>query len=333
MGLTEYIIKSRNDGLVKKTVMVTRGGKTFSMTVWVRPDEDKDRAFTRKGDNNGTDEYISRLSKEFRSLQKRSLRLSDAEVRGFHSGSTEPDERLRGRLSRILGKQIASFRSSDRYDDSSFVNKKHGTTFEILSDVNPRLFHDVIQIVRQYLYSGDTVDVHDDYSEAKCYLSTDGLAGFAIEPDGNLVSVFSLKKGFTPACGKYMVEQGARKLDCYQSRLIDLPAVYKHTLGFEVASILDFNREMLEEDRGKEYADHFVSTYGESPVMFMVRGENIPVRHFGKDDYDDAVAYQNSFLDDKSVHKSLTELNLIKALFGVYADTPENFRLHGEANG
>ena len=65
-----------------------------------------------------------------------------------------------------MGEQIARFRSSDRYDDSSFVNKKVGTTFKILSDVNPRLFHDVIQIVRQYLYSGDTVDVHDDEQRA-----------------------------------------------------------------------------------------------------------------------------------------------------------------------
>ena len=327
MNLTEYIFKARS-GLVKKVVTVTRNGKTFPMTVWVKPDEGEDRAFTKKEQYNGKDEYTSRLSKEFRGLQESSLRLSDAEVKGFHGGSTEPDERLRGGLSRILGEQIARFRSSDRYDDSSFVNKKHGTTFEILSNVNPHLFHDVIQIVRQYLYSGDTVDIHDDYSEAKCYLSSDGLAGFAIEPDGNLVSVFSLKKGFTPACGKYMVEQGARKLDCYSSRLIDLPAVYKHTLGFEVASILDFNREMLEKDRGKEYADHFVSTYGEASVMFMVRGENIPVRHFGKDDYDEAVAYQNSFLTDRGVHKSLIDCLLLKSRSGVYQDNAENRRLH-----
>ena len=50
------------------------------------------------------------------------------------------------------------------------------------------MFHDVIQIVRQYLYSGDTVDIHDDYSVTKCYLSSDGLPGFAIEPVGNLIS-------------------------------------------------------------------------------------------------------------------------------------------------
>lgn len=132
-----------------------------------------------------------------------------------------------------MGEQIARFRSSDRYDDSSFVNKKHGTTFEILSNVNPHLFHDVIQIVRQYLYSGDTVDIHDDYNGCKCYLSTDGLAGFAIEPDGNLVSVFSLKNGFTSACGKYMIEQGARKLDYYQTGLIDFPLSTSILLGLK----------------------------------------------------------------------------------------------------
>lgn len=328
MGLTEYIIKSRNDGLVKKTVMVTRGGKTFPMTVWVRPDEDKDRAFTRKGDNNGTDEYISRLSKEFRGLQERSLRLSDAEVRGFRSGSTEPDEQLRGTLRRVLGVEIARFRSSNRNVVRVLKHPKKDIEYHIVEDVNPRLFHDVFQVVRQYLRSGDAVDLHDDYSECKCYLSSDGLAGFAIEPDGNLVSVFSLGEGFLSSCGQYIVEQGARKLDCFASKMQDLPSFYKHTLGFEVASILDFNREMFEEDRGREYADYFVPTYGESPVMFMVRGENIPVRHFGKDDYDDAVAYQNSFLDDKSVHKSLTELNLMKSRSGVYKDTPENRRLH-----
>ena len=29
----------------------------------------------------------------------------------------------------------------------------------------------------------------------KCYLSEDGLSGFAVEPDGNLISVFSLRTG------------------------------------------------------------------------------------------------------------------------------------------
>ena len=39
MGLTEYIFKARS-GLVRKTVTVTRNGKTFPMTVWVRANDE-----------------------------------------------------------------------------------------------------------------------------------------------------------------------------------------------------------------------------------------------------------------------------------------------------
>lgn len=322
MGLTEYIFKSRS-GIYKDNAENRRLHR-----VGQRYGEPARERYNDKHDNNGKDEYASRLSKEFRGLQERSLRLSDKEVRGFRSGSTEPNEQLRGTLRRVLGVEIARFRSSNRNVVRVLKHPTKDIEYNIAEGVNPRLFHDVFQIVRQYLRSGDAVDLHDDYSECKCYLSTDGLAGFAIEPDGNLVSVFSLGKGFLSSCGQYIVEQGARKLDCFASKMQDLPSFYKHTLGFEVASILDFNREMLEEDKGKEYADHFVSTYGEAPVMFMVRGENIPVRHFGKDDYDGAVAYQNSFLAGENIHKSLTDCLLLKARSGVYKDTPENRRLH-----
>lgn len=39
MGLTEYIFKARS-GLVRKTVTVTRNGKSFPMTVWVRANDE-----------------------------------------------------------------------------------------------------------------------------------------------------------------------------------------------------------------------------------------------------------------------------------------------------
>lgn len=110
---------------------------------------------------------------------------------------------------------------------------KKNIEYNIAEGINPHLFHDVFKIVRQYLRSGDAVDLHDDYNGCKCYLSTDGLAGFAIEPDGNLVSVFSLKNGFTSACGKYMIEQGARKLDYYQTGLIDFPLSTSILLGLK----------------------------------------------------------------------------------------------------
>lgn len=127
------------------------------------------------------------------------------------------------------------------------------------------------------------------------FLSKDGLSGFAIEPDGNLVSVFSLKQGFLSTCGKFMVEKGAIKLDCFESKLQNLPFIYKKYLGFEPASKLKFDKKFLEEDRGKEYADWFIKTYGEADVLFMVKGENVKMETFN--DYDEAVQYRDSQLN------------------------------------
>ncbi|MCR4821169.1 MAG: hypothetical protein K5838_08620 [Elusimicrobiales bacterium] len=125
------------------------------------------------------------------------------------------------------------------------------------------------------------------------------MAGFAIEPDGNLVSVFSLnptdKKGFLHAIKSFIKEQGANKLDCFISKAQPLKIIYEKTLGFKAASILDFNYEVLAESKGKEYADNFVKTHGEAQVAFMVLNDNeVPERHFSKDEYDQAKEYQIS---------------------------------------
>lgn len=183
--------------------------------------------------------------------------------------------------------------------------------YDIVADINPQLFHDVFQVVRQYLRSGDAVDLHDNYDNCKCYLSTDGLAGFAIEPDGNLVSVFSLGNGFLSTCGKYMIEQGAKKLDCFESKFQDLPSYYEHCLGFKVVSKLAFNYDIIKEDKGQEYADYFVEKYGEAKVMFMALTEkDIEYKDFGKDDYDLAVSHRDSVFQ-KCL--GLTERYLLKS--------------------
>lgn len=197
----------------------------------------------------------------------------------------------------VLGRWITCCGYGDNYAARVLENKVRGRQFEILPNIDGKLFHDVFEVVRTYLRSGDAVDLHRDYSECRCYLSRDGLSGFAIEPDGNLVSVFSLKKGFLPTCGEYIVEQGATKLDCFQSKMQDLPSYYKAYLGFELASKLKFDRHFLEEDKGKEYADWFVKTYGEADVLFMVKDDGVSMKEFI--DYDAAVEYRNSFLKSK----------------------------------
>lgn len=80
------------------------------------------------------------------------------------------------------------------------TNKDGSTGSFGIGRAEGKLFHDIFEAVRIYLPNGELVDLHDDYSNCKCFVTSDGLCGFAIEPDGNLVSVFSLSpstnKGF-----------------------------------------------------------------------------------------------------------------------------------------
>ncbi len=289
LNLTEISILKSREGLVPKKITVQRNGKSYMKTVWVRAEDEKKERLRINHI-----EYES-AANDFRRLQAASLRLSDDEVRAYHSASKELDEGLRKSISGVLGRWLDCSYDGDSSSIQLLKHSKTGGEFHILPNVNPKLFHDIFQIVKQYLRSGDAVDLHDDYSDCRCFLSKDGLSGFAIEPDGNLVSVFSLKSGFLSACGAYMVKMGAVKLDCFDSKLQSLPDIYKKTLGFELASKLKFDKSFLEKDKGKDYANWFVKIYGEADVLFMVRGENVKMKTF--DDYDEAVQYRDSQLN------------------------------------
>ena len=289
LNLTEISILKSREGLVPKKITVQRNGKSYMKTVWVRAEDEKKERLRINHI-----EYES-AANDFRRIQAASFRLSDEEVRAYHSASKELDEGLRKSLSGVLGRWLDCSYDGDSSSIQLLKHPKTGSEFHILPNVNPKLFHDVFQIVKQYLRSGDAVDLHDDYSDCRCFLSKDGLSGFAIEPDGNLVSVFSLRSGFLSAWGAYMVKMGAVKLDCFDSKLQSLPDIYKKTLGFELASKLKFDKSYLEKDKGKDYADWFVKTYGEADVLFMVRGENVKIKTF--DDYDEAVQYRDSQLN------------------------------------
>ena len=86
-------------------------------------------------------------------------------------------------------------------------------------DIDGDLFHDIFEISRTYLLNGELVDLHDNYNDSTCYLSDDGLSGFTITKNGNLISVFNLdksKKGFLSAISS-IVKENAKTLDCYVS--------------------------------------------------------------------------------------------------------------------
>ncbi len=264
--------------------------------------------FSKKTEGDIRNEYTD----DFRRIQEESLRLSDGEQRRFHR-SNAVDENIRGRLSRVLQGQLERSSSSNSYDYGILTNSKTGKEFKIYKNVDGTLFHDTFEIIQKYLPKGDCVDVHGiksnewsaGYEDCKCYLTGNGMAGFAITPSGDLISVFNLgEQGFLRSIKGLVREEGAITLDCYDSQRQHLPEMYERTLGFKTASILEFNYDILKEDRGKGYADYFVNTYGESPVHFMVNTETeVQMKQFAKDQYTEAVEHQYEQLREYPLDK------------------------------
>ena len=226
---------------------------------------------------------------EFRRIQEESRSLLPEEVSTFHKEGLP--RRDYDNLKRSLGTVYARLLSrgtSRSLGSRSLTSVKHGTTFNILQ-VNGSLFHDVFEINRNYLQNGELVDLHENYDNYKCYLSDDGLCGFAIEPDGNLVSVFSLnpsdKKGFLYAIKDFIAEEGATHLDAYASKTQNLESIYAKTLGFHTASSMDYNMEYDHDDIAKNH--------GKPKVVFMVN-QLAERKSFDKDSYDAAADYAKS---------------------------------------
>lgn len=248
------------------------------------------RSENKNSKENGTEEY--KATDEFRRVQEASRKLSQEQISRMRERLSEDDKR---RLGGLLGRQLDTARDGGRYNlrSSLTYTKKNGkvSTFNI-GDVDPQLFHDIFEIVRTYLKNGELVDLHDDYSDAKCFITSDGLAGFAIEPDGNLVSVFSLNPkengGFLYAIKDMVREEGATHLDAYASDKQPLQEIYSKTLGFYTAATMDYNMEYDHDDIAKNH--------GNPQVVFRVDHEVAEPKHFDKDSYDAAQQYQLSQL-------------------------------------
>lgn len=242
------------------------------------------RSENKNSKENGTEEY--KATDEFRRVQetvRRSGKQSHKTSTVFE-GNLTTDQRQR--LADVLGRQLGSIDSFIHGSSRTVVNQKHGTSFKVHSEVNPKLFHDVFEIARYYTLNGELVDLHDDYSDAKCFLTEDGTAGFAIEPNGNLVSVFNLgtARGFLSAVKAIVREAGATHLDAYASSEQNLELMYEKTLGFHTAATMDYNIEYDHDDIAKNH--------GNPQVVFMVDHEVAEPKHFDKDSYDAAQQYQ-----------------------------------------
>lgn len=226
-------------------------------------------------------------SDEFRRVQEGSRALSEREVSEYHSSKRDiTGEAGFGVLQLGLRRQLHAQANSVLNARRLLVDKK-GNRFNIIEDINGQLFHDVFEIVRNYLENGELVDLHDNYDNSVCYITEDGLSGFAVEESGNLISVFNLNPNisFLSSIKDYVTECGATHLDGYNSKNQPLAEIYEKTLGWQVASMMDYN---MEYDH-----DNIAENHGSPQVAFMVNAsEGIQERTFDKDSYDEAEAYQ-----------------------------------------
>lgn len=228
-------------------------------------------------------------SDEFRRLQEESARMSEQLVSEYHRRQRGNSEGIRRRLGEIFQRELESRAQRGANKWLSVVNESKGTSFDIIENIDGRMFHDIFAIVRNYLPNGELVDLHDNYDDAICYITSDGLAGFAVDKDGNLISVYSFygnsKRGFLGAIKDLVTQAGATHLDGYNSSNQRLAEIYSKAFGWKVASMMDYN---MEYDH-----DNIAENHGMPQVAFMVNSEaEIPTRHFNEDQYDEAVEYQ-----------------------------------------
>ena len=197
---------------------------------------------------------------------------------------------------------MQSARDGGNLSQSSLLNPTTNQNLNLVENVDGKTFHDVFEIARTYLRFGELVDLHeiettDDgvgYNDTKNYLSEDGLSGFAITPEGDLISAFNLgDRGFLKTIAGFIKDKGAKTLDCYSSPRQPLNLMYERILGFKTASLMEFNPEYDHDDIAKNH--------GMPNVAFMVLSENeVQTEKFNKDDYDAAKAYQLSQIEPEN---------------------------------
>ena len=275
------------------------------------------KAYTRtiNQQNNSLNNKVE-YGEEFRRIQETSRKLvQKGTPTAYQRGDARIDESTRSTLAATYARLLSQGNGTVLGQWISITGK--GNQFKV-AQVSPLVFHDIFEINRNYLENGELVDLHDNYENTKCYLTEDGLAGFAIEENGNLVSVFSLnpenKGGFLYAIKDYVIAEGATHLDAYNSSKQPLKTVYEKVLGAKTASSMDYN---MEYDH-----DSIAANHGNPQVVFMVMGKaaegTVEERHFNKDQYDEAQAYQQSFIPQQPTQNA-QQLSKTPTIEDVYA--------------
>lgn len=254
-----------------------------------------------KGNERNRSKQAPEYTDDFRRVQARSRKLSQEDISAFHRDKQDLNENERELLSGVFRRQLLSARARGGYAQRTLIDPQQNIPVQILEDVDGQLFHDIFEIVRNYLKNGELVDLHENYDNATCYLAADGLSGFAVEDNGNLVSVFNLNPNvsFLKTIKDYVTKCGATHLDGYNSPKQPLAKIYQKTLGWKVASLMDYNMEFDHDD--------IAANHDAPQVAFMVNSsQDVETKSFDKDSYDEAEAYQQEQV--KAIFKNCSKV-------------------------
>ena len=237
----------------------------------------------------GINDETYQPTNEFRRLQEESKRISN-EV-SWRERSQLLNDELRQRIILSLSKELQS-RSNFSGNNFRFDIKAKtpfGTTFNLSNNIDGQTFRDMFEIARTFTTNGELVDLHtvEEYNTYTNYLSEDGLSGFSITPEGDLVSVFNArdvsgKKGFLYAIAP-IVKEKARTLDCYNSTKQPLMKMYSEVFGFKPVAYMDYNMA---------YDHDNIALNHENPQVYFMANTNKDVKLKKFDDWDKTKAYQ-----------------------------------------
>jgi hypothetical protein len=214
--------------------------------------------------------------------------ISDnAPYAGREAPAKEAPRDVTGRTDRVPARELSA--------PEEHVGRATDRSLRRFSVSPPEDFHRAITDAKAKSRFGASVNVYplDDYRGMKTYLTSDKSAGFAIKPDGDLVSVFSdgTQKGVAEILMPEAIQQGAKKLDAFDTVLPPLYSKY----GFKAVARMKWNDEFAPAEWNKETFRAFSN--GEPDVVFMVYEQGAPLYKPGDgklvEDYDEAVRLQD----------------------------------------
>ena len=275
------------------------------------------------------DEDGKSFDQRFRDVQKACREMSQRDALAFRSGSASLDERVRAGLQVLFRRRVRTGSSSNRYGNEFNLTSRDGNKFKVVI-VDATTFHDIFGICRCFLKNGELVDLHGikttadsiGYEDMTNYITDDGMSGFAITKDGDIVSVYNLgtQRGFLSAIAPVVKERTSTRY-CFMSRNQTLQKFYEKYLGFKIASVMDYNMEYDHDNIAKNHQN--------PQIAFMVNSDSdVQTRHFSKDDYDGAKSYQLEQASDVQFSEETeTSRDTLVSDMEAVAETDEKKRL------